>query len=174
MVGAPICFSLGALEVEVHDGQPQGVEALIVEEDTFLVLSAPPEIREVREHPMRVLTGVLEAKPHPLGSIQLREGAPLVLRAVVDALEEDPPGSLPAVERALEAAFAEILRRRMRWVGLELLGAIHGGLDPSAISDLLAARLQTLPPGSLARLSIVTRSRDREGVAERLRSSYQR
>lgn len=165
LVGAPIRLLVGGLEVSVSAELPAPIDALIVEEDTFLVLSAPPEIRPVTEHPLRVFTALSEAAPLELGAIRVRGGAPLLIQAVVDDLALDPPGSLDAVRLALLAAWAEVDRRGLRRVGLELLGAMHGGLEPVSVVDLVKAGL----PERLESLSIKVRDRDLEVVAERLR-----
>lgn len=169
LVGAPIWLRLGDLEVAVSDEIVGPVDALIVEEDTFLVLSAPPEIRPVTEHPVRVYTALAEAEPLELGAIRVRAGAPLLIQAVVVDLALDPPASLDAVRLALQATWAELGRRGLRRVGLELLGAIHGGLEPARAVDLVKDGLLALPPGRLESVSIKVRDRDVEVVAARLR-----
>lgn len=169
LVGAPIRLSLGGLEIAISDDVCDPIDALIVEEDTFLVLSAPPEIPPVSEHPVRIFTALTAAEPLELGAIRVREGLPLLIQAVVIDLEQDPPGRLEAVHGALGAALAELGRRQLRRAGLELLGSIHGGLDPAQVVDAVKGALAALPPGSLDQLSIVARHRDLERVAAQLR-----
>ncbi len=169
LVGAPIRLSQGGLEIAISDDVCGPIDALIVEEDTFLVLSAPPEIPPVSEHPVRIFTALTEAEPLELGAIRVRGGAPLLIQAVVIDLEQDPPASLEAVRSALAAALSELGRRKLRRAGLELLGTIHGGLDPAEVVDVVKGVLAALPPESLEQLSIVARHRDLERVAAQLR-----
>lgn len=171
LVGAPVRLSWGGLEVSISDDVCAPIDALIVEEDTFLVLSAPPEIPPSSEHPVRVFTALTEAEPLELGAIRVRGGAPLLIQAVVIDLEQDPPASLAAVRSALAAALSELGRRKLRRAGLELLGSIHGGLDPAQVVDVLKGALAALPPGSLEQLSLVARHRDLDRIAAQFRGT---
>ncbi|MGB6363143.1 MAG: hypothetical protein WBG64_10790, partial [Thermoanaerobaculia bacterium] len=60
---------------------PFPVDAVVVEEDTYLVLSAETDLRIPGEHPLRVMTAAHELEPELPGSVLVRSGQPLELAA---------------------------------------------------------------------------------------------
>jgi len=69
---------------------PYPVDAMVAEEDTFLVLSADPELSESKESPIKVLTEALEARPETPGSVLIKDGHPLQFLAIVHDLDREP------------------------------------------------------------------------------------
>ncbi len=55
-------MSLGSIRIVAapKDSPPFQVDAVAAEEDTFIVLSADPVVREPKEHPIRLMTRVSE------------------------------------------------------------------------------------------------------------------
>lgn len=150
----PWVIRVGRVRVVIGpaDEPPFRVEAEVVEDDTFLVLSADPEPIEPDVHPLRVLTAAHEAEPVPTGSIVVRPGEPLRLLAVVHDLAQEPSCREEWVRQALAGVLREVRARRMRAVALPVLGARHGRMPAALFAGLLRAALEADAPPSLARL----------------------
>lgn len=135
---------------------PFVVDATVVEEDTYLVLSADPRAGEAHpEHPIRVMTSLLEVEPREPGTILVRERSKLEFAAIVHDLDEEPSWREEWVVAALDRALDEAERRQLRALGLEMLGAVHGGLERPRFLQLLRQALQRLGPRSLERIWLI-------------------
>lgn len=147
---------VGGVEVTAapEDAPPYPVDAAAFEEDTHLVLSAPAELPERPEHPIRVMTAVLEERPVPAGSVVVQNGRPVRLLAVVHDLSEDPTWREEWVASALAEILRHCERHRLAALALPLLGTRHGGLAPERFVELLRGALLAAP-GSVARLWLV-------------------
>ena len=142
------------------DRPPFPVDAVVVEEDTYLVLSTATDLRIPEEHPLRVLTAAHESEPEPPGSVVVRSGQPLKLLAVVHDLSREPSCEEEWVLAALEETFRQTDRLRLRSIALPLLGAVQGVLEPTHCAELLWAVLVALEPGTLERIWLVTADPD--------------
>ena len=72
------------------DRPPFEVGAVVAEEDTYLVLSADPVIKEPRESWDEVIKQVKELQPETPGSVLISEKHPLEIFAVVHDLDREP------------------------------------------------------------------------------------
>lgn len=159
--------TIGNVKVVTAPGwaQPFEVEAVAREEDTFLVLSADPTVRDPGEPLMKVLTAALESEPQPLGSVVVRPGQPLELLAVVHDLSLDPTWKEEWVASAIDAVLAEARERELCSIAVPPLGGVHGRMPVERFVALLAAALRRGPTGRLERLWIVADEADCEIVA---------
>ncbi len=124
---------------------PLMVDAVVLEEDRWLVLSAPPEVPESREHPLRLFTALVEAEPALLGSVVVRPGRPTRLLAVVHDLDRDPSCTLVDVRAALEAVVRVCHQRGLHRLAVPLLGTAHARLDRGEVLGEIAAVLAGAP-----------------------------
>ena len=69
---------------------PFAVDALVLEDDTYFVLSASPEVRDPAESPLRVWNELHETEPATPGEAVVRGGTPPRISAVVHDLSLDP------------------------------------------------------------------------------------
>lgn len=134
---------------------PFPVEAIVAEEDTYLVLSAAPELRLLAEHPVRVMTAAHDVEPRAPGSVIVRSNRPLELLAVVHDLSREPSCEEEWVIAALEEIFRQSERLQLRSLALPLLGAVHGVLEPTHCAELLLAVLVAAEPEKLERIWLV-------------------
>jgi hypothetical protein len=135
---------------------PFPVDAMVVEEDTYLVLSADPRAGEPHpEHPIRVMTSLLEVEPKEPGSILVRDRVPLELAAIVHDLDEEPSWREEWIVAALDRALAEAEKRQLRSLGLEMLGAIHGRLERPRFLQILRQALHRSSPRRLERIWLI-------------------
>jgi len=125
-----------------EDQPPFPVEAVVLEEDTYLVLSAGWDRIESDDHPVVILTEALEAQPEEPGSVVVCEDSPLRFQAVVYDLNQEPSWREEWVERALEGIFREAEQRRLRTIALPFLGTKHGSLEKERFLLLLRGFLE--------------------------------
>ena len=133
---------------------PFRFDAEVVEEDTYLVLSAGPEAIESDVHPLRVLQAAHDARPVAPGSVVAQPGPPLRLLAVVHDLAQEPTWREEWIAEALAAVMREVRKRQVRALTLPVLGARHGRMPAAAFAGLLRRALEAETPPSLARLWI--------------------
>ncbi|MEE2776348.1 MAG: hypothetical protein VYE73_06240 [Acidobacteriota bacterium] len=135
---------------------PFPIDALVREEDTYLVLSGEPGANEQgSDHPIRVMTALLDVEPKPPGTIVVRERTPLEILAIVHDLGEEPTWNEGWVTDALVAVVGETERRELSHVGLETLGAVHGGLGRPRFLQLLRHALRRADPRHLEKVWII-------------------
>jgi hypothetical protein len=153
----PPRLSVGAVEIFVAPPSfpPYPVDAVVAEEDTFLVLSADPEFVECHENPGRVMTEAFETPPAEPGSVIVQKGPPLRLLAVVHDLNQDPSWKEEWVASALEGIFHEAERRNLRSLALPLLGTLHGSLEKKRFMALLRGAMEQTATNYPRRLWLV-------------------
>jgi hypothetical protein len=131
--------SFGSIRItaatETHPPFP--VEAVVFEEDTYLVLSADWKKIESEDHPVVILTEAFGMEPEEPGRVVVYEGSPLRFLAVVHDLDQDPSWREEWVRKALENIFQEADRRRLQSIALPLLGTKHGSLEKRRFVSLL-------------------------------------
>lgn len=128
-----------------EDSPPFGIDALVVEEDTWLIMSAEPKIGEPEEHPVRLMADLLKARPKSVGSVLVKGQNPMHFMAVVHDVNQDPTWREEWIESALKEIFRQAERRKLRAIGLPLLGTIHGKLANQRFGELLTRALVQTP-----------------------------
>jgi hypothetical protein len=135
--GSNISFGSVRITVAPEDYPPFPVEAVVFEEDTYLVLSADWKKIESEDHPVVIMTEAFGMEPEKPGTVVVYEGSPLRFLAVVHDLDQEPSWIEEWVEKALENIFREVERRRLRSIALPFLGAKHGSLEKRRFVGLL-------------------------------------
>jgi hypothetical protein len=148
------------VDVIVGSEVPETVGAVVEEEDTYLVLSAEPEVREPASARLRVFHDAYSASPAEPGGVVVRDGAPIRLLAVVHDLSLEPSWREEWVAKALAAVFAEATRRRVRTLALPPLGRVRGLLSRERFVSLLGSALASAAPGSLERIWLMVPAED--------------
>jgi hypothetical protein len=108
-----------------HRDPPFQPEVEVLEEDTWRLLSAPAHASPAAEHPVRLMTALIDDRPARPGSV-LASGRRWL--AVVYDLDQDPVCREEWVSQALDELLRTAARRRCRSLSLPLLGHTHGGL----------------------------------------------
>ena len=139
-----------------RDEPPFAIDALVREEDTFLVLSGEPDPRGPgSEHPIRVMTALLDVEPQPPGTVLVRERVPLEMLAVVHDLSEDPTWREDWIAEAIRGVLAEAEARGLHLIGMEMLGTVHGRLERPRFIQILRGVLRQVKPRSLERVWLI-------------------
>jgi len=150
------------------DGKPPlAVDAVVLEEDRWLVLSAPPEVPPSSEHPLRLFTALVEAEPAALGEVVVRPGRPTRLLAVVHDLDRDPSCTLADVSVALEVVVRVCAERGLHRLALPLLGTAHARLNRDAVLGVMAVVLAGAP-----HIQAVWLQTDEPGALDVLRAGW--
>jgi len=124
------------------DDAPFSVDAVVLEEDTWLALSTPADFVVPPGHPVRVMTQVWEAQPEAPGTVLVRRGTPLRLLAVVHDLNDEPTWREEWVRSALAAVFDAAASEGVRALRLPMLGTRYGKLPPERFVCLLREELE--------------------------------
>jgi hypothetical protein len=124
------------------DNPPFRVDALVAEEDTFLVLSAAPVVNEPRESLETMIEQVNEIRPEVPGSVLVRKKRPLEFLAIVHDLDLELSWKEEWISSALDGVFREAEARKVRSIALPLLGTAHGALEAERAAALLGDALR--------------------------------
>jgi len=142
--GYPHKFQIGSLTIvaSLEKDPPFKVDAMAMEEDTFLVLSADRRVRYVKEPLIKVMTRVINTRPRKPGSIIVQKGNPLRLLAIIHDFNEEPSWREDWVTRALEGIFHEAEMRKLTSISIPFLGNLHGTLERDRFLVLLRSSIE--------------------------------
>lgn len=158
-----------------EDNPPFRVEALVAEEDTFLVLSAAPVVKEPRESLEVMIEQANEIRPEVPGSVLVRSrgNSPFEFLAIVHDLDLEPSWKEEWISSALEKVFQEAVARKVRSIALPLLGTTHGTLAMERAARLLGNALRRGSPVGLQRIWLILppgiRQKDLENIESNLK-----
>ena len=121
--------SLAALPVNVR----------VFEEDTFLVLTVDPVMRYTEEHPIRLMTKVMEARPNPPGSVVTNKAS---WYAIIHDLDAEPTWRPEWIEKAYQHTLLLAEKKHIKRIALPLLGTVHGNLQEEKSLEMLVQAVQ--------------------------------
>ena len=174
--GYPCEISLGSVRIVAapEDRPPFPVDAVVFEEDTFLVLSANPEVRDPNEPLLQVMTRVIETPLETPGSVLVKGNHPIHLLAIVHDLNLEPSWKEEWIASALDAIFKEAEGRRLQSIALPFLGTLHGSLDKERFVVLLKCALERISAKHLKRLWLGVPAGTRSKILEIFESRPQK
>jgi len=135
---------------------PFHVDAVAVEEDTNLLLSAPTEIREPEEDLASIIDEIHRTPPREPGNVLVRRGEPLLLLAIVHDVGLQPTWRDEWIAAAIHGVFEEAEWQRVRALAVPLLGTRHGSADPHLVTRWLGRCLSRKKLRHLRRLWLVS------------------
>lgn len=139
-----MAVSFGAkldLDLVVGEEAPPATEALIVAQDVNLIMGEVDAVVDAAETTEEVLAGLADTRPRRPGSLVVapsREGAPLLLQAVVYDFDRSPPTREEHIFEALMASFEEAKSRGLGRLAVRPLGTAYAGIEPASFLELLA------------------------------------
>ncbi len=153
-------MSLGGcrLVAALKENPPFRVDALVAEEDTFLVLSADPVVKAPREPLEEMIKQAHEIRPEVPGSVLVRKKRPLEFLAIVHDLDLEPSWKEEWISSALDKIFREVVVRKIRSLALPLLGTSHGSLEPKRAARLFGNALRQNSPVGLQHIWLIVPS----------------
>lgn len=131
---------------------PFPVDAVAVEEDTNLLMSARSEIRAPAESFARLVDAMETFEPATPGTVVVRGRKPVQLMAIVHDIEQTPTWREDWVDAALSAVLFESERRRLATISLPVLGAEHGRMTTWRFAALLRLAIERRPLRNLRRI----------------------
>lgn len=160
-------WQLGSVRllIESAEGPSFVPDFQLVEDDTYRVVAAAPEFREVEEHPVRLMTELVHQEPLEPGSAH-REKRRIVL--VIYDLELEPICGPVAIRNALRAAIGIAQGAGAASVALPVPGRRHGRTALRTGIGLAIDALRGTPAGTLRTAVLQPQARDREQVFELL------
>ncbi len=140
----PLTVSVGSVDIVAAPKHrpPFPVDAVVFEEDTFLVLSADPEVGNPHEHQVQLMTRLIETRPEQPGTVLVKGRRPLRLLAIVHDLNCDPSWKEEWIASSLNGIFREAERRKLQSIALPFLGTLHGRLEKDRFLVLLRGFLE--------------------------------
>ncbi len=121
------------------------IDAIVLEDDTYSVLSADPVAKESEESPSKSLQRAVDTSPHEPGSVVVKEGHPTRLLAVVHDLSHEPSWKEQWVKQALAQVLGAAEERQLASLSLPMLGTLRGTLEPIRFVELLYIGLREHP-----------------------------
>jgi len=113
-------------------------DAIVVEEDTHLVLSAPPVAREMREAPRALLSHAEQTFAKKPGLvIVLEHTTPVRFLAIVYDFDAEPISTEEWVRSALQSVIDECRARGLTSLSIPVLGARYGPMRIERFTELL-------------------------------------
>ncbi|MEW6666950.1 MAG: hypothetical protein AB1512_17240 [Thermodesulfobacteriota bacterium] len=173
--GTLVCgTSLGKLRIVAapKDSPPFAVQAIAFEEDTFLVLSADPAVRDPKGPLVRIMTELMEAQPRVPGSVFVQGRSPFRLLAIIHDLNQEPSWKEEWILTAFSAIFEACETREIRSLALPPLGTVHGTLRRSRSIEMLVKAVQEKPLRHLKKLWLVVPAGSAKESIEVVESLY--
>jgi hypothetical protein len=116
---------------------PFDIQALLIEEDTAMILSADTNVQIYDEHPIRLMTSLLDHKPESPGSIVTRGESPYCFYAIVHDFDQYPSFKEDWVSSAIELALGKCADLRIQSLAMQVLGSTYGTQPEGWFLDLL-------------------------------------
>lgn len=135
-----VAVGLAALEAPIPP-----LDAVVIEDDTYLVLGAAPIIREPTQGLEEIQHELSAFEPPPPGSVLVRRGRPLELLAIVHELEHTPSWRPEWIESALQGVLQQAARHRLGTLAMPLLGTVHGRMAEREVLQMLVNTLRQQP-----------------------------
>ncbi|MDY6842944.1 MAG: hypothetical protein SVW57_02475 [Thermodesulfobacteriota bacterium] len=150
----PHKISVGSVTIIAapEDKPPFTAEAVVFEEDTFLVLSADRTVLEPHEHPIRIMTEAFNISPKKTGSVMVKGKHPFCLFAIIHDLNQEPSWKEEWIARALDGIFQEVESRNIQSLALPFLGTLHGTLQKHRFVKLFGCALKRMAHNRLKRI----------------------
>jgi len=148
---------LGNVSIQLGPQQrpPFPVSAVVVEQDTAMVLDEEQSFYAPLDSLQRLREEVERFREPQLGSVIIQRGKPRRLYAIVHDLEQEPTWREEWIITALENLFHEAGRLHLKDLAMPLLGTRYGSLSQQRFLELLCNTLQATPPGRPLKLWLI-------------------
>ena len=153
------------------EAPPFPVEAIAFEEDTFLVMSADPTVRDPKIPMVRIMSNLMETRPREPGTVFVQGSFPVRLLAIIHDFNQDPSWREEWLEKALHGIFEATERLKLRSLALPLIGTVHGSVDKDRSVQFLAQGLRRRALHDLLFLWLVVPTGEARQVLDLLKPS---
>ena len=142
--------------IEINDDVMHDIDAMVIEQDTGLVLAFSDEIRYPRESLKSLTKQILSRGEPEQGTVLELKTVPPQLIAIVHDLNSEPSWTEDSVLTALKYLLKISARRKFRSIAMPLLGTVHGKLPTTRARELLDVALAEVRVPSLQRIWIIS------------------
>ncbi len=163
----PLSINNVEIAVSTIDSAPFPVEVMVFEEDTHLILTVDQVDEYKEEHPIRIMTDIMDAKKYRPGSI-VRNGNSWY--AVVVDLDREPICDNRWVEEAIKEILNLAEKNKIFSLALPILGSVHGGRGLELQLNNLLEIISEMSPTIIKRILIITRHDRQKRIHEIVRS----
>jgi len=141
---------VGPVSIAPVEEVPPWIDAIVVEEDTFYVLSAPPVVRPVEAHPIRVFDAIEHCESDEPGDYRLnRKTRPVRVELVVYDVSQSPMTREPWIQTCIESLLALAEREGWQALATPSLGYLYGAFSPQTYRAMLESTLEQSQPDIL-------------------------
>ena len=149
-------FVAGAVRVEVASlrAPPFAIDAVVLEQDTYLLMVDDGIIREPAESIAALADELVRQQPLSGGTVIALETRPIQLLAVVHDIEFEPTWSEQWITLALDNIVTECIRYEIESLAMRPLAYRHGGFPIDRFIELLRNVL-VQPTGVLRHIWLV-------------------
>ena len=165
---------LGPVHVVVapKHAPPFAVDALVVEEDTHLLLSSDGDIEEPEEDIGKLVALASERLPNTPGSILVRKTKPLQFLAIVHDIDCQPTWREEWIASAINGVIEEAEWRHLESVGMPLIGTRHGNVEIRRVALWLGRCLSRTSFRYLKRVWVIAPAGSETELMWALRSEF--
>jgi hypothetical protein len=148
---------IGQVSIQIGPEQrpPFPASAIVVEQDTALLLDEESSITEPLDSLQRLREEVERFREPKLGSVVTRRGRPRRLYAIIHDLEQDPTWREEWIAAVLKTLFTEAERLHLADFAMPLLGTRFGKLTSQRFIELLCDTLHRSPPTQPLKLWLI-------------------
>ncbi len=132
----------------------QDCDALIIEQDTFMLLQTDPVLEEPQSSSRTLAHEIEKQEPLTPGVVLTTGKKPIQLTAIVYDIDHDPLCKEEWIETALTNVFTEIKKRNLRSLCMPMLGIKHGNIFPHRFLEILQSVRSTTSNTGLKRITI--------------------
>ncbi|MBT8447006.1 MAG: hypothetical protein HKO62_00720 [Gammaproteobacteria bacterium] len=140
------------MEEAPDNAPPFHVDAIVLDEDTGLVLTADFNIKDGEAHPIRIMTDLHDFEPATPGTVVVKGRYPCRLLAIVHDFDREPACREVWIRGSLRAALRLCAERGTTAVGFQLLGTRYGPFSEQWFKEELRDALAESPVPSLRRI----------------------
>ncbi len=147
------------------------LDAVVLEEDTHLILTVDGRCNYIETHPVRMMTEIHRAKVHEPGSLIVNGKS---WYAVTIDLDSDPLCRPVWVQQVYENIALQIKKNSISKLGIFLLGNVHGGLGAAECVELFIKAVQTWHKSQLQEVCLIVPEKSISVVKEKFREEFEK
>jgi hypothetical protein len=138
-----------------RDPSPYPVDAVVIEDDTQLVLGSEPVVQEEHAAPSALLERALATPSKRPGTVVVEETSPLRFHVIVHDLNLEPSWREEWVLEGLASLLDEAEVRGVGSLALPVLASLPGQLESLRFCELLATELRRARLSRLGRIWLI-------------------
>jgi len=135
--------------------------AMVFEEDTNLILTVDKETRFQEQHPIKLMTEIINAPHHSPGTLVLNDQN---WYAVVIDINAEPMCNSEWIAGVYIEMFKQLDKRKILKAGIHLLGSIHGNMPVKKSVKIFLDILQMEPIKYTKNINLIVHETDLRDV----------